>query len=186
MISPKGSKGGEGPSRRAPRIRINHLIRAREVRVIDHDSTQLGVMGLNAALERARELDLDLVEVAPTANPPVCKIIDYGKYKYLQKKKEQEARKKQSVTLVKELKLRPRTDVHDLDYKMRHARRFLEEGNKVKVTVRFKGREIVYTDQASALLKKIADDLNSLGKVDKNPELAGRQMSMVLSPVGKR
>lgn len=182
MLSKRGGRGGQ---KRRSLIRVNRQIRAREIRVIDHDGSPLGVMSTDDALERARELDLDLVEVAPTAQPPVCKVIDYGKYKYLQKKKEQEAKKKQSVTLIKEIKLRPRTDQHDREYKMRNIRRFLEEGNKAKVTIRFRGREIVYAKRAGEILKQIADDLKELGKIEKEPIMAGRTMSMVLAPLSK-
>lgn len=153
--------------------------------MIDDEGAQLGVMSSQEALAKALERDLDLVEVAPNAAPPVCKIIDYGKYKYLQKKKEQEAKKKQAIIHVKEVKLRPRTDQHDREYKMKHLRRFLEEGNKAKVTVRFRGREIVYAEQAGEILRQIATDLQDLGKIEKEPVMMGKAMSMVLAPVGR-
>lgn len=165
------------------RIRINRQIRADQVRVINPDDEQLGVMPVNEALRIADGLDLDLVEISPNAKPPVCKIVDYGKYKYLQKKKEQEARRHQTVTLLKEIKLRPRTDKHDREYKMKNLRRFLEDGNKAKVTMRFRGREIVYVDQAKDLMEEIATELKDVAKMEKLPTRVGRTLSMVLSPV---
>lgn len=170
-----------GPAR--VRIRINRQIRADQVRVINPDDEQLGVMSVDEALRIADGLDLDLVEISPNANPPVCKIVDYGKFKYLQKKKEQEAKKHQTVTLLKEVKLRPRTDKHDREYKMRNLRRFLEDGNKAKVTMRFRGREIVYAEQAKELMKEIAIELEDVAKIEKDPIRVGRTLSMVLSPV---
>ncbi len=180
-----GRRGGKGGFRRKPQTRVNNRIRAREVRVIGHDDSQLGVMPTQEALERSNELGLDLVEVSPTAEPPVCKIIDYGKFKYLQKKKEQEAKKKQSTIQIKEVKLRPRTGQHDREYKLKHLRRFLEEGNKAKVTIRFRGREIVYARRAEEILKSIAEDLADLGKIEKDPVMAGRAMSIILSPLNR-
>ncbi len=165
--------------------RINRRIRARELRVIGPGGDQLGVLSLDDALQVAQDAGLDLVEVSPTAKPPVCKIIDYGKHKYLEKKKQQEARKKQTVTTIKEIKLRPRTDQHDREFKMRNLRRFLEEGNKAKVTMNFRGREVVYANRGTEMMKEIADQLEDVGKIDKEPSRQGRSVIMVLSPVAK-
>lgn len=165
------------------RIRINRQIRADQVRVINPDDEQLGVMSVDEAIRIAESLDLDLVEISPNAAPPVCKIVDYGKFKYLQKKKEHEAKKHQTVTLLKEIKLRPRTDKHDREYKMRNLRRFLVDGNKAKVTMRFRGREIVYAEQAKELMREIATELQDIAKIEKDPIRVGRTLSMVLTPV---
>lgn len=139
-------------------------------------------MTIEDALKKAQEFGLDLVEIAPTATPPVCKIIDYGKYKYMQKKKEHEAKRKQVIVHIKEVKLRPNTDQHDLDFKLRHIRRFLEEGNKAKVTIVFRGREIAYRDQGDLLMKKILEELKDLAKVEYPAKMEGRAMVMVLGP----
>lgn len=164
---------------------MNRQIRVREMRVIGPENEKLGVLSLDDALAMAREQGLDLVEVSPTASPPVCKIIDYGKYKYLEKKKQQESRKKHTVTTIKEVKFRPRTDEHDRAYKMKHLRRFLEEGNKAKVTMNLRGREMVYASKANGMLAEIAEALQDVGKVDKEPSRQGRSVTMVLSPVGR-
>jgi translation initiation factor IF-3 len=137
------------------------------------------------ALNIAAERGLDLVEVSPNAEPPVCKIMDYGKYKYEQSKKAQEARKRQSTIQVKEIKMRPRTDDHDLDFKIKHVIRFLEEGNKVKITIRFRGREMAYTDQGIALLERVVDMVKDFGGVEQRPQHEGRQLSLVLAPQKK-
>jgi translation initiation factor IF-3 len=137
------------------------------------------------ALNIAAERGLDLVEVSPNAEPPVCKIMDYGKYKYEQNKKAQEARKRQSTIQVKEIKMRPRTDDHDLDFKIKHVIRFLEEGNKVKITIRFRGREMAYTDQGIALLERVVDMVKDFGGVEQRPQHEGRQLSLVLAPQKK-
>lgn len=141
----------------------------------------LGVMSVDEALKLAEEAGLDLVEVSPHAAPPVCKILDYGKYKYEQQKKANEARKKQKVTDVKEVKIRPGIEKHDYEVKMRNARRFLEGGDKVKVTMRFRGREMAHQDIGLNLLKKMQEELADVGKTDLQPKLEGRQMIMVLS-----
>ncbi len=144
----------------------------------------LGVMSVDQALVLAQEAGLDLVEVSPNAAPPVCKILDYGKYKYEQQKKASEARKKQKVTDVKEVKIRPAIEQHDYEVKMRNARRFLENGDKVKVTMRFRGREMAHQDIGFNLLKKMQDELADIGKVDLHPKMEGRQVIMVLSALG--
>tara|TARA_Y100000590_G_scaffold406410_1_gene495641 strand:- start:62847 stop:63290 length:444 start_codon:yes stop_codon:yes gene_type:complete len=143
----------------------------------------IGVMSVPKAIELAEEAGLDLVEISPHAKPPVCKILDFGKYKYEQQKKASEARKKQKVTDVKEVKIRPGIEKHDYEVKMRNARRFLEGGDKVKVTMRFRGREMAHQDIGLNLLKKMQEELADVGKVDLQPKLEGRQMIMVLSAV---
>lgn len=145
----------------------------------------MGIMIVPEALNIAAERGLDLVEVSPNAEPPVCKIMDYGKYKYEQNKKAQEARKRQSTIQVKEIKMRPRTDDHDLDFKIKHVIRFLEEGNKVKITIRFRGREMAYTDQGIALLERVVDMVKDFGGVEQRPQHEGRQLSLVLAPQKK-
>jgi len=148
---------------------------------------QHGIMSTREALERARALDLDLVEVAPHADPPVCRIMDYGKFKYIQSKREAEARKKQSVIQVKEIKVRPKTDAHDMAVKLRHIRRFLEEGDKVKITVRFRGRELVYASQSGfEVLKHIVEELADMAKVETPPRMEGKTMMAILAPGGPR
>jgi translation initiation factor IF-3 len=133
----------------------------------------------------AEEAELDLVEISPNANPPVCKIMDYGKYKYEQQKRESEARKKQKIIEVKEVKFRPNTDTHDYEVKMRNVTRFLENGDKVKVTLRFRGREMAHQDLGRDLLERVAGDIEGLGKVENMPKMEGRQMIMIIAPSGK-
>jgi len=164
------------------RVNVNRQIRASEVRVIDPDGKQVGVMPLEEALKMAEDYRLDLVEVAPNANPPVCRIMDYGKYKYQQSKKSQEARKKQTYIQVKEVKMRPKTDEHDLQFKIRHIKRFLSQKNKAKVTVVFRGREISYTEPGLQVLQRVIDEVGDLGVVEQPPKLEGRNMVMILAP----
>lgn len=159
------------------------MIDAREVLVIGPEGEQLGVLSKQDALAAAAEAGLDLVEVAPNATPPVCRIMDFGKFKYQQSKKAQQAKKKQKVIQVKELKVRPKTDDHDLETKAKHARRFLEEGNKIKVTVRFRGREIVHPDRGEMVLKKLMELLVGYATVESPPKMEGRTMVMVVTPV---
>ncbi len=161
---------------------INRKIRAREVRVIDPDGQQIGVVTIEAALAAAADLGLDLVEVSPNANPPVCKIMDYGRYKYEQTKKKQEAKKKQTTFQVKEIKVRPKTGDHDLQVKMGHIRKFLGKRDKVKVTVLFRGREITLSDRGRELLQRIAAEFEDIAVVEQYPKFEGRTMMMVLSP----
>ncbi|HYC03016.1 MAG TPA: translation initiation factor IF-3 [Azospirillaceae bacterium] len=168
------------PSRDGPRI--NREINARSVRLIGADGEMVGVVGIRDALMAAEEAGLDLVEVSPNAEPPVCKILDYGKFKYEAQKKAAEARKKQKIIEVKEIKLRPNIDDNDYDVKMRAARRFLEEGDKVKVTMRFRGREMAHQDLGMNVLVKVRDHLDELAKVEQMPKLEGKQMIMVLAP----
>lgn len=152
------------------------------MRVIDPDGAQLGIMSPEEALEKARGLGLDLVEIAPTAKPPVCRIMDYGKYRYEQSKKAREAKKKQTVIQIKEIKLRPKTDEHDFQFKARHVDRFLRSGNKAKITMMFRGREMVHTELGRRLLDRLADVLKDVGQVEQSPKLEGRNMTMVLTP----
>ncbi len=163
-------------------LRVNREIRAPEVRVIDEDGTMLGVFPPMEALRMAEAKGLDLIEIAPTAKPPTCKIMDYGKYKYELKKKEHQARKNQTVIVIKEIQLRPRTDSHDLDVKMRHARRFLLEGDKVKVNLRFYGREMAHQEVGFDLLKKVVAALNDVAMVEVPPKMEGRQLFVLLAP----
>ena len=162
--------------------RINEEIRVREVHLIDKDGSNRGTVATDEALRLAQEAGLDLVEIAPNAEPPVCKILDYGKYKYQAQKKAAEARKKQKVVEVKEIKLRPMIDDHDYDVKMRSMLRFFEEGDKVKVTLRFRGREMAHQELGTQLLNRVKDDTSKLAKVEQEPRFEGRQMVMVLAP----
>jgi translation initiation factor IF-3 len=163
-------------------VNVNERIRAQEVRVIGQDGSQLGIVPLKKALDLAAEEELDLVEVAPNANPPVCKIMDYGKFKYQQSKRSQEAKKKQTVIQVKEVKVRPKTDEHDLQVKIRHIRRFLGQKDKAKVTIVFRGREIAYTDQGMKILERIEEELREEAIIEQHPKMEGRNMVMILAP----
>lgn len=162
--------------------RINRRITAREVRVIDPEGTQLGIMSVDEALDQAESFELDLVEVAPQARPPVCRIMDYGKYMYQQNKRANEARKKGARVERKEIKLRPKTDEHDFLTKLRHARRFLEANNKVKVTVMFRGREITHPEIARDMLLRAAELLADIADVEMTARMEGRNMIMGLTP----
>ncbi len=162
--------------------RINEEIRVREVQLIDQQGINHGPTDIQVALERAVEAGLDLVEIAPNSVPPVCKILDYGKYKYQAQKKAAEARKKQKIVEVKEIKFRPMIDDHDYDVKMRSMRRFFEEGDKVKVTLRFRGREMAHQELGSRLLERVRGDTAELAKVEAEPKFEGRQMIMILAP----
>ena len=162
--------------------RINREIRAREVQLIDAEGQNRGVVETAVALAKAVEAGLDLVEIAPYSAPPVCKILDYGKYKYQAQKKAAEARKKQKVVEVKEIKLRPMIDDHDYEVKMRSMERFFEEGDKVKVTLRFRGREMAHQDLGFRLLERVKSETVAIAKVEAEPSMEGRQMVMVLAP----
>jgi translation initiation factor IF-3 len=164
------------------RIRINEQIRVPEVRLIGVDGQQVGVMPVKEALAHAAEANLDLVEVAPQANPPVCRVMDYGKFKYEQSKKQQEARRRQTTIQVKEVKVRPKIEEHDMAFKLKNARRFLGEGDKVKISVIFRGREIAHTDRGFRLLGQMAEALADVGNVEQTPKLEGRNLSMIVSP----
>jgi len=154
----------------------------REVRVVSADGEQLGILPIAQALDLARQRDMDLVEVAGEAVPPVCRIMDFGKYKYLQARRQKDARKKQTVIQVKEVKLGPKTDVHDFDFKAKHVRRFIEEGNKAKVTVRFKGREMAHTDLGWKMLNRMTGIMHDIAVIENHPRMEGRMLSMILSP----
>lgn len=167
-------------------MNINNTIRATEIRVIGADGEALGVIPTSKALELAEQQQLDLVEVSPTAIPPVCRIMDYGKFKYQQSKKLQEAKKKQVHVEVKEIKLRPKTDDHDLMFKIKHVRRFLEEGNKAKVTLVFRGREITHMDIGRAVIERFASELQDVAVVESQPRIDGRNMFMIVAPKVKK
>jgi translation initiation factor IF-3 len=167
---------------RAPQIRVNHRIRVPEVRVVLDDGSQLGVMPTSEALKAAEGRGLDLVEVNPKSVPPVCKILDFGRYKYEEKKRASDAKRKQTVVELKEVKLRPKTDDHDLQVKVRAARRFLESGNKVKFTVRFRGREITHPQRAQMQLDWLIEQLIDLANVEQRPQMEGRTMSAIVGP----
>ena len=167
----------------AKEMLINEEIKAKEVRVVGPDGETLGIMPLNAALNTAYDQGYDLVLMAPQAVPPVCRIMDYGKYRFERDKKEKEAKKKQQVIELKEIQLSCRIDTHDFETKLRHARRFLESGNKVRVVMRFKGREMSHVSIGQEIMKKFEEDCKDLGNADKAPVLEGRFMSMVLTPL---
>ena len=160
---------------------INEQIRDREVRLIGEDGEQLGIMSAREAMKIAMEAELDLVKIAPTAKPPVCKIIDYGKYKYEQTRKEKEAKKKQRTVEIKEVRLSPNIDTNDLNTKVNNAKKFISKGNKVKVTLRFRGREMAHVQQSRHILDDLAEMLSDIAVVEKAPKLEGRNMSMVLT-----
>ena len=163
-------------------LKINEEIRAREVRVNSATGESLGIMSLRDALQMAAEQQLDLVEVAPTAKPPVCRIMDFGKYRYEQQKREKEAKKKQKVVTVKEVKLCPNIEQHDFNVKLKNALRFIEDGDKVKVTIMFRGRELSHPDLGRQILIKMAEELKELVVVEREPKLEGKNMIMILSP----
>jgi translation initiation factor IF-3 len=169
------------PTREGPRV--NQEINSPRVRLVDERGQMVGVVNRNDAITRAMEAGLDLVEVAANADPPVCKILDYGKFKYEEQKRKNEARKKQKVIEVKEIKLRPGIDDHDYDVKMRSMVKFIEEGDKVKVTMRFRGRELAHQDIGMNVLMRVKDDLDNVAKIEQLPRMEGRQMVMVMSPM---
>ncbi|HAC16384.1 MAG TPA: translation initiation factor IF-3 [Bacteroidetes bacterium] len=161
---------------------MNGEITAPKVRVIKPNGEHVLTSSVEA-LRLAETFELDLVEVAPNAEPPVCRIMDYGKFQFEKKKKEKEARKKQHIVTLKELRFRPHTDDHDYDFKVKHARKFLEDGSKVKATVQFRGRDIIYSQNGEDLLKRFTDDLDDLGKVEQKATLEGKRMSLILAPI---
>jgi len=163
-------------------IRVNQEIRVREVRVVSAEGEQLGILPIAQALDAANQRGLDLVEVAPEATPPVCRIMDFGKFKYLQARRQKEARKKQTIIQVKEVKMGPKTDAHDFGFKAKHIRRFLEEGNKAKVTVRFRGREMAHTQLGWKMLQRMSETLADVAVIEHHPRMEGRMLSMILSP----
>ena len=170
------------PPQRETGPRINDRIRAPEIRLIGADGENVGVVTPARAMQMAEEAGLDLVEISPTAVPPVCKIMDFGKFKYETQKREAEARKKQKIIEIKEIKFRPGTDTHDYDVKMRSVKKFLEEGDKVKVTLRFRGREMAHQELGLELLKRVAADVEEIAKIENMPKLEGRQMVMMIGP----
>jgi translation initiation factor IF-3 len=163
-------------------VRINEKIRADAVRLIGPDGEQVGIVSVPEALSYADRLNLDLVEVAPMASPPVCKVMDYGKYRYEQEQKAKEARKRQTTISIKEIKLRPKIDDHDFDTKKGHVERFLKKGDKVKLTIMFRGRELVHPHLGERLLRRMAEDLADIGEIESEPNLDGRNMIMMLAP----
>ena len=165
--------------------RINDRIRTPQIRLINYTGEQVGVVDIEAALAMADEIGLDLVEIAPEANPPVCKIMDYGKFKYETQKKEAEARKKQKIIEIKEIKFRPNTDSNDYEVKMRSVFKFLEGGDKVKITLRFRGREMAHQELGRQLLERVAEDTKEAGKIENFPKMEGRQMVMLIGPMPK-
>lgn len=165
---------------------INDEIRDKEVRLIDDEGNQLGVMSTEDALNIAYEKDLDLVMIAPGGKPPVCKIMDYGKFRFEQSKREKEAKKNQHIVEVKEIRMSPGIDTNDFNVKLRNGQKFLGEGNRLKVTIRFRGREMAHTDIGAKLLKRFAADCDEIASVDKNPKMEGRHMSMFMSPKAQK
>jgi translation initiation factor IF-3 len=163
-------------------VSINWDIRAPEVRVIDPEGKQMGILAVKEAIRIAEERGLDLVEVAPNSQPPVCRIMNYGKYKYQQSKRTQEARKHQTVIRIKEVKVRPRTEEHDFQFKLRHVKRFLDEGNKVKISILFRGREIAHPEFVKELLNRFIEGVKDVMVIEQSPRLEGRNMVMILAP----
>ena len=162
--------------------RINREIKAKEVRLINYNGENAGVVSLAEALKIAQEVGLDLIEISPQVTPPVCKVLDYGKYKYEMQKKKNEAKKNQKVVSIKELKLRPMIDTHDYEVKVKQAKKFLAQGDKVKFTMRYKGREMSANDLGKEILNKLLEDLDGLCKVDSAPKMEGKQIFMIVSP----
>ncbi len=168
-------------------LRINEEIRAEKVRLIDGEGNQLGVMPAVEALAKAKDAGSDLVEIAPGANPPVCKILDYGKFRFEQEKRQKESRKKQKQLRLKEIRMQPKIEKHDLAFKSKHVQEFLDEGNKVKVTVRFRGRELAHTELGKVVLEKLVENLDEGSYlVDRNAQMEGRFMSMLLAPKARK
>lgn len=165
--------------------RINGEIRVPEVRLIGLDGEQMGIVKIAEALQKSEEFEVDLVEIAPNANPPVCRLMDYGKFRYQEQKRQQEARARQKVIQVKEVKFRPGTDEGDYKVKLRNLRRFIEDGDKAKVTLRFRGREMAHQDLGMRVLERVRDDMEDIAQVEAMPKLEGRQMVMVLAPKKK-
>lgn len=181
--TPIARRPHNAPPTRDTGPRVNERIRVPEVRLIGAEGENIGVVTPEKAMMLAEEAGLDLVEISPNASPPVAKIMDFGKYKYETQKKDSEARKKQKVIEVKEIKFRPNTDTHDYDVKMRSVVKFLEGGDKVKVTLRFRGREMAHAELGRRLLERVAEDVTDLGKIEAMPRLEGRQMVMMINPV---
>lgn len=167
-------------------LRVNDLIRVREVRLIDEDNNQLGIIPTLEAKQMAQERGVDLVEIAPNANPPVCRLLDYGKYKFDLEKKNRENKKRQKQQELKEIRMQPKIDTHDLEFKAKHVAEFLDKGAKVKVTIRFRGRELAHTERGKVVLGKVLDLLDREIVVDRPPAMEGRFMSMIISPKSKK
>ncbi|MDO5386642.1 MAG: translation initiation factor IF-3 [Pseudomonadota bacterium] len=176
-------ESSNAPVRESDGPRINEDIKVKEVRLIDADGENRGIISIKEALSIAAEAGLDLIEISPQATPPVCKVLDYGKYKYEVQKRKNEAKKNQKVVEIKELKLRPMIDTHDYEVKVKQAKKFLKEGNKVKFTMRYKGRELSANDMGKAVLDRLLEDLEGLCKLDSAPKLEGKQMMMLVSPM---
>ena len=178
----KGKKVGDRPEREV-RARINHEIDCKEVRLIDEEGQQVGVVPVREALAKSEAAGLDLVELSAAADPPVCRIMDFGKFRYEQSKKQQEAKKKQTVIEVKEIKLRPKTEKHDLEFKIKNIKKFLQQKNKVKITLRFRGREIVYADTLGMeVMNKVVEELKEDAVILQPPKMEGRQIAMFVGP----
>ncbi len=186
IVATQNNKWHRGEENISRELRINERIRVREVRLIGEDGEQLGVLPTMEALRIARERSLDLVEVAPNAVPPVCRLIDYGKFKYEQTRKERESRRNQKVVLLKEVRLTPKTDEHDIEFKSKTVQRFLEDGDKVKVTVRFKGREMAHPQLGRQVLDAIVANLGSSATLERTPLIEGRTMTMIVAPPHQR
>ena len=176
------ASSGRGRQPQGPTTRINHQIRVQQVRVISPEGEQLGILETEEALRQAEEVGLDLVEVAAAADPPVCRIMDYGQYKYQQSKRQHEAKKHQKIIHLKEIKLRPKTEEHDFQFKLKHAIEFVEAGDKVKVTIMFRGREMSHQDLGRRLMEKFVDSIGELAVVESPAKMEGRALSMVLAP----
>lgn len=174
--------GGERIREREKRVRVNRMIRIPEIRVIDDEGNQLGVIATADAMKIAEERGLDLVEIAPNVRPPVCKIMDYGKYKYEQSKKTRDSKKKQHLTQLKEIKFRPKIEEHDFQFKKRHAEKFLEQKDKVKFTVIFRGREMEHIELGQKLLDRIVEELSEISVIERSPIRMGRIITMILGP----
>lgn len=176
------TENNNAPVHEADGPRINREIKAKEVRLINYNGENLGIVTLSEALKIAQEVGLDLIEISPQVTPPVCKVLDYGKYKYEQQKKKNEAKKNQKIVNIKELKLRPMIDTHDYEVKVKQAKKFLAQGDKVKFTMRYKGRELSANDMGKEVLNKLLEDLEGICKVDSAPKMEGKQMFMIVSP----
>ena len=176
------TENSNAPVRESDGPRINEAIKAKQVRLIDETGENRGIVSIREALQIAADAGFDLIEISPQANPPVCKVLDFGKYKYEVQKRKNEAKKNQKVVNIKELKIRPAIDTHDYEVKIKQAKKFLSQGDKVKFTMRFKGREMSANDLGKEVLNKIIDDLDLVGKVDSAPKLEGRQMVMMIVP----
>lgn len=176
------TENNNAPVREADGPRINREIKAKEVRLINYNGENLGVVSISEALSIAQDVGLDLIEISPQVTPPVCKVLDYGKYKYEMQKKKNEAKKNQKVVSIKELKLRPMIEAHDYEVKLKQAKKFLSQGDKVKFTMRYKGREMSANDMGKEILNKLIEDLEGLCKVDAAPKAEGKQVYMIVSP----